>query len=91
MQRDMWRKRSETYEEHYRELADKRMEISEELAATSVEMLVNAIMASKEIFDEIRRKQMPWYQRYQTELLLLIGAVFIIFLLGSGNLQGAVP
>jgi len=47
-------------------------EISEELAATSIEMLVNAIMASKEIFDEIRKKNMPWYKRYQMEILLAL-------------------
>lgn len=88
MQRDLWRKRAEVYEESYRDLADKRMEISEELAATAIEMLVNAIMASKEIFDEIRKKNMPWYQRYQMEILLAIGAVFIAFLILSGQVGG---
>jgi hypothetical protein len=88
MQRDLWRKRAEIYEESYKELAEKRMEISEELAATAIEMLVNAIMASKEIFDEIRKKNMPWYKRYMTELLLLIGAIFIIYLVASGSIGG---
>ncbi len=88
MQRDLWRRRAEVYEESYKELAEKRMEISEELAATAIEMLVNAIMASKEIFDEIRKKNMPWYKRYQMELLLVIGAIFIAIILFSGQVGG---
>lgn len=85
MQRDLWRRRAEVYEESYKELSEKRMEISEELAATAIEMLVNAIMASKEIFDEIRKKNMPWYKRYQMEILLAIGAIFVAILIFSGG------
>ena len=88
MQRDLWRKDAETYKENYKDLAEKRMEISEELAATAIEMLVNAIMASKEMFDEIRKKNMPWYQRYQMEILLLIGGAALVWLITSGVLGG---
>ena len=85
MQRDLWRRRAEVYEESYKELSEKRMEISEELAATAIEMLVNAIMASKEIFDEIRKKNMPWYNRYKMEILLAIGGIFLLILMLSGG------
>jgi hypothetical protein len=88
MQRDLWRKDAETYKEQYQELAEKRMEISEEIAATAIEMLVNAIMASKEMFDEIRKKNMPWYQRYQWEILIGLGALAFIWLIASGALGG---
>jgi len=89
MQRDLWKRRAEVYEESYKDLSEKRMEISEELAATAIEMLVNAIMASKEIFDEIRKKNMPWYKQYQMELLLLIGGIALFLLFSTGN--GAAP
>jgi len=88
MQRDLWRKDAETYKEQYKDLAEKRMEISEELAATAIEMLVNAIMASKEMFDEIRKKNMPWYQRYQMEILAIVAVLALIWLFSSGAVGG---
>lgn len=88
MQRDLWRKDAETYKEQYKDLAEKRMEISEELAATAIEMLVNAIMASKEMFDEIRKKNMPWYQRYQMEILAIGAVLALIWLFSSGAVGG---
>jgi hypothetical protein len=88
MQRDLWRRDAETYKEQYKELSDKRMEISQEIAATAIEMLVNAIMASKEMFDEIRKKNMPWWQRYQTEMLIAVAIGAIYWLFSSGALGG---
>ena len=88
MQRDLWRRDAETYKEQYNELSSKRMEISEEIAATSIEMLVNAIMASKEMFDDIRKKNMPWHQRYQSEILIGVGIIAFLWLLSSGALGG---
>jgi len=57
------------------------MEVSEELAATAIELLVNAISATKDMFEEIRKKQLPWYQRYQTEIMIIIGAIALIILM----------
>lgn len=81
MQRDLWKKYAETYKEEYKNLSERRMEVSEELAATAIELLVNAISATKDMFEEIRKKQLPWYQRYQTEIMIIIGAIAMIILM----------
>lgn len=86
MQRDLWRKEAETYKEQYSDLSERGLEMSEELTATALEQLVQGIMSSKEIFDDIRKKQMPWYERYQNELLAVAGIGALIWLLTSGVL-----
>lgn len=86
MQRDLWRKEAETYKERYTDLSNRGLEMSEELTATALEQLVQGIMSSKEIFDDIRKKQMPWYQRYQNEILAIAGIGALIWLFTSGVL-----
>lgn len=86
MQRDLWRKEAETYKEQYNDLSERGLEMSEELTATALEQLVQGIMSSKEIFDDIRKKQMPWYERYQDKILLVAGVGALIWLLTSGVL-----
>jgi hypothetical protein len=86
MQRDLWRKEAETYKAQYSDLSERGLEMSEELTATALEQLVQGIMSSKEIFDDIRKKQMPWYERYQNELLGVAGIGALIWLFTSGVL-----
>lgn len=88
MQRDLWRKEAETYKEQYNILSEQRLEMSQDIAANAIELLVNAITASKEMFEEIRKKNMPWYKRYMMEFLILGGIFAFIVLVASGAFRG---